>query len=159
MTDRIIIGIDPGIADAGYGVIAICGRVKQCLAVGSIQTSKKLIEAERLKIIYEKLEELVLKFKPVEAGIEKIYFSKNVKTAISVAQARGVLIACLAKHGVKIYEFSPQAVKIAVAGSGNADKSAVQTMITKLLRLKSIPKPDDAADALAIAFTQAVTRR
>ena len=153
-----IIGLDPGIADMGFGVIEVRGSQLRCLAVGSIKTSSKMASGERLAMIYKKLEELILKFKPTEAGIEKIYFSKNVKTALLVAEARGVIRACLAAHQIKIFEYSPQAVKIAVAGAGNASKNSVGVMVTKLFKLKQIPKPDDAADALAMALTQAVTR-
>lgn len=156
-SERIIIGIDPGLADAGYGVIAAAGGRERCLTYGSLRTPAGLPAETRLKMIYDGLSRLIERYHPVEAAIEKIFFSTNVKTAISVAEARGVIRLCLAVHGLPYREFGPADVKLAVSGYGRATKPQMQKMIRLLLGLKETPKPDDAADALALALTQAHT--
>ncbi len=153
--ERIIIGIDPGLADAGYGIIASAGGRERCLAYGSLKTPAGLPTGERLKMIYDGLGALIEKFRPSEAAIEKLYFSTNVKTAIAVAEARGVIRLCLAAHGLDYREYNPADVKLAVSGYGRAAKPQMQKMTRILLGLKEIPKPDDAADALALAITRA----
>jgi len=156
---EIIIGIDPGYADAGYGVISAGGGREKCLAYGSIRTPAGAPAGDRLKTLYGRLKEIIVRFKPRRAAIEKLYFSTNVKTALSVAEARGVILLCLEDLGVPCREFGPGEVKVAVSGHGGAAKSQVQKMTKTLLGLKEIPKPDDAADALALALTLANTRK
>ncbi|MDD5251381.1 MAG: crossover junction endodeoxyribonuclease RuvC [Patescibacteria group bacterium] len=152
---RILLGIDPGFADAGYGVIETDGFRDRCLAYGSLKTSAGQPHEIRLQKIYDDLSKLIENHRPAAAAIEKLYFSKNVKTAIAVAEARGVIRLCLIQHGVPCREFGPGEVKTAVSGYGLADKSQMQRMIKALLGLKETPKPDDAADALALAIALA----
>ena len=156
----IVIGIDPGIADMGYGVLETnTGKADRCLACGSLKTPAGADGGERLFALAQGIRILLKKWGPSAAGIEKIYFSKNVSTAIQVAEARGVIRAVLAEAGLPVREFSPQEVKMAVCGQGRAEKCQVQGMVQRLLGLKSVPKPDDAADALAIALALAHTVR
>ena len=151
----IILGIDPGTATTGYGIIE---NTKNGLAVveyGSITTSKKSATEERLLEIFQDLNALVKKFKPQVVAVESIFFFKNAKTVISVAQARGVVLLCAKQNKIKIREFTPLQVKSSLTSYGKADKKQVQYMVQKLLDLKTIPKPDDAADALAVAICAA----
>jgi crossover junction endodeoxyribonuclease RuvC len=154
---RILLGIDPGFADMGYGVIVSDGPKDRVVAFGSLKTSPKLTHDERLLLVYDGLAEIITTYQPEAVAIERLYFSKNVSTALDVAEARGVIRLCLRKHGVPMREFQPAAVKIAVCGSGNAEKSQVQKMTAMLLGLKEVPKPDDAADGLALAIALAHT--
>ncbi len=142
----------------GYGIISSEGGKDHCLDYGSIRTSAGGSIATRLAFVYDKLSELINRYHPEVAAIEKLFFSKNVKTALLVAEARGVIRVCLEKHGVRCAEFSPADVKIAVCGHGSAAKNEVQKMVKMLLGLKEIPEPDDAADALALALALAHTR-
>jgi len=149
----IILGIDPGIADTGFGVIEKTKNEElKCLDYGSIKTSAKLSLPDRLLILNKELEDIIKKYKPDWAGVEELYFCKNVKTALVVGQARGVVLVTLAKNNLKIFEFTPLQVKQAVSAYGQASKLQVQKMVKLLLNLKTIPKPDDAADALAVAI-------
>ena len=147
-----ILGIDPGTATIGYGLIETKGSKAVCLDVGAVTTPKNEADSWRLERIYKEITSLIKKHKPQLIVLEKIYFSKNIKTAITVAQARGVIMLAAELAGTKIFECSPQDVKIAVTGYGKADKKQVQSMVKTLLNLKSVPKPDDAADALAAAL-------
>jgi len=151
----IILGVDPGIADTGYGVININGQKLTCLDYGSIKTSAKLELAERLHIINLELTKLIKKYQPDLIGIEELFFCKNVKTALIVGQARGVIVLTAIQNGVPAVEFTPLQVKQAVSTYGRASKEQVQKMVKLLLNLKELPKPDDAADALAIAICAA----
>lgn len=153
----ILLGIDPGFADMGYGVISSEGGKQRCIAYGSIRTGAEMPFPARLARIHDRLAEIVATHKPERAALERLYFSTNVKTALNVAEARGVIRVCLEKLGVPCREFNPADVKIAVCGNGSAEKPAVQKMTQVLLKLPEIPKPDDAADALAIAVTLAVS--
>lgn len=157
-SQKIIIGIDPGFADMGYGVIAFKNGQIAPLAWGSIKTLPSLVFEKRLAFLYSELQKLLDKYKPSIVGIEKLFFSKNTKTAMDVAEARGVIRVCLEHANIPAREFFPAEIKIAVCGSGNASKNAVQKMTKTLLRLNEIPKPDDAADALAIAITGAYSK-
>jgi len=150
---KIILGIDPGIADTGFGVIQKenNGQIS-CLTYGSIKTSAKEPLAERLVVLARELNKIIKKFSPSTAAIEQLFFNKNVKTALIVGQARGVALLTLKQHKIDLCEFTPAQVKQAVAAYGQASKSQVQKMVKLLLHLKEIPKPDDAADALAIAL-------
>ena len=150
----IILGIDPGTARMGFGVIRQVKTKKklQCLDYGVIQTNPGPTDAERLKILYNAIDGLIRKHKPKYVAVEKLYFFKNFKTAIPVAQAKGVILLAIAKKKLPIFEFTPLQVKMIITGYGRADKKQVQKKIKKLLKLKQIPKPDDAADALGIAI-------
>ena len=156
----IIMGIDPGTAITGYGFLNIDRNDKMLpLAYGVINTPKEDKLSKRLVKIYKGISHLINKYKPVEIAIEELFFSKNAKTAISVSHARGViLLACEMNHKA-IFEYKPLVIKKTVAGHGKADKKEMQKMITLLLGLKEIPKPDDAADALSIAYTHSSFRR
>lgn len=154
----IILGLDPGIADAGYGVISFLRGKEECLAYGSIQSTPTMAMSERLAHLYDELTKLIVRYKPDAVAIEKLFFSKNVKTAFTVSEARGVIRLCFEKHHLSCHEFSPQQVKMAVCGHGAASKPQMQKMVQTLLRLKRIPKPDDAADALALALAMAHTK-
>ena len=158
MATHIILGIDPGIADTGYGLIKVePGKNPQCLAYGSIKTPAKTDLAERLATLYQELNKIIKKYQPQAVAVEQLFFNKNTKTALIVAQARGVALLALKQGGLLIYEFTPGQVKQAVSCYGQADKCQVQKMVKMLLGLKEIPRPDDAADALALALTLSAT--
>lgn len=148
----IIIGFDPGIADTGFGVISEDNGKLLCLEYGSIKTSSKISLSERLVIIYDSVQLLLEKYSPNLVCVEELFFSKNVKTAMVVGQARGVVLLAIEKANTKFMEFTPNQVKQAVSSYGGAAKDQVQRMVQMLLRLEEIPRPDDAADALAIAI-------
>ncbi len=151
----IILGIDPGTAIIGWGLIKKSKVKSQKLKVidyGCITTSADLSTAERLNKLHKELDSLIKKHKPGIVAVEDIFFFKNLKTAIKVSQARGVILLTAAKLKIKIAEYTPLQVKQAVACYGRADKKQVQEMVKTLLNLKEIPKPDDAADALATAI-------
>ncbi len=154
---RIILGIDPGIADMGWGIIQVEKSKITMLDYGSVRTSAKEKIPTRLMQIYKELEGIIDEYKPSEVAIEELFFGKNAKTAMTVGQARGVAMLLLAQKGLTPAEFKPAEIKVALTGYGNATKKQIQIMVTNMLKLKSIPKPDDAADALAIAITKAVT--
>ncbi len=150
---KIILGIDPGIADTGFGVITVDEVNKiECLEYGSIKTSSKLELPERLLILFEELEKIIKKYKPEIVSVEELFFNKNVSTALIVGQARGVVLLTAVKNGLPTKHYTPLQVKQAVSAYGKADKIQVQKMVKLLLNLKEIPKPDDAADALAVAI-------
>jgi len=151
----IIIGIDPGIAIVGYGVIEYKGNKFSIIDYGAITTGTNYSFPDRLKIVYDSLSELLQKYKPDEFAIEELFFNKNAKTAIKVGQARGVEVLAAVNLGIDIYEYTPLQVKQGVVGYGRADKKQVQEMVKILLNLKEIPKPDDVADALAVAICHA----
>ena len=156
----LALGIDPGIATTGYGLVRLT-RDGELVAVsfGIISTPKDSSAPARLEILFDQLKALLKKYKPDTAAVEKLFFQSNVKTALSVGQARGVIMLCLQKAGIEPFEYTPNEIKQAVAGYGGADKRQVQDMVRALLQLDSIPKPDDAADALAIAITHLNTTR
>ncbi len=149
----LVLGIDPGLATTGYGVIRADGYDQYtCVDYGIITSAAGLPDADRLRVIFDRLTELITTYQPEFAAVEKLYFQKNVKTALSVGQARGVVLLTLAQAGLPVYEYNPNEVKQTVCGYGNADKQQVQRMVQTLLRLDTMPKPDDAADALAVAI-------
>lgn len=150
-----IMGIDPGIAIVGYGIID--QKMNQLIPVdyGSIQTDASYSTEHRLKLIYDDCTYLFNKYKPEVVGIEKLFFNKNVTTALTVGQARGVIMLAAFNADVKITEYTPLQVKMAVVGYGRAEKKQVQELVKMLLGLSEIPKPDDVADALAIAICEA----
>ena len=148
-----ILGIDPGLATTGYGLIQAGSQAQyQCIEFGIISTPAGLPDADRLKILFADLTNLIDRHQPESSAVEKLYFQKNVKTALSVGQARGVTLLVLAQAGLPIFEYNPNVVKQTVCDYGNADKNQVQHMVQNLLNLKELPKPDDAADALALAI-------
>lgn len=151
----IILGIDPGYAIVGYGVVDTNGM--KPIAYGVIRTEAGIPIEDRLSEIYDNMTELLRTFKPDHVAIEKLYFNTNEKTAINVSQARGVIILACVKCGVKLHEYTPLQVKMSVVGYGRAEKQQIMDMTKRLLGLKKIPRPDDAADALAIALCHANT--
>ncbi len=146
-----IIGLDPGTATTGYGILERKNGETKVLDYGCIRTAAGLDSNVRLNQIAEDLKEILEKWKPEHASVEKVYFKKNIKTAIDVAQARGVLIQKLTESGVSFNEYTPMEIKMAICGYGKADKQMVQQMIKTILNLKKEPKSDDAADAIAAA--------
>jgi len=154
-TQNIIIGIDPGLASTGFGVIVIENDEEIPIDFGVIQTSKEKDLNIRLNEIYKHLKKLINKYKPSAIAIEDIYFCKNLKTAILVAQARGVALLSTAEMGIPVFEYSPLQVKQAIVGYGKATKEQVQKMIKSILKLEKIPGSDHAADSLAIALCHA----
>jgi crossover junction endodeoxyribonuclease RuvC len=152
MATKIILGVDPGIADTGFGIIAAEKNKLICLGYGSIKTSAKLDLADRLEIINLELSKLIKKYKPNLIAVEELFFCNNAKTALIVGQARGVIILTAKLNKIKSVEFTPYQVKQAVSTYGHAKKDQVQRMVKLILSLKELPRPDDAADALAIAI-------
>ncbi len=151
----IILGLDPGTATTGYGLIRVLGNRFQMLEYGVITTPAGLEMEKRLEIIYDSLEILIDKWKPQQVAIEELFFNQNITTAITVGQARGVLLLCCAKHNLPVAEYTPLQVKQALVGYGRADKKQIQQMVKMFLNLAETPKPDDAADGLAIAICHA----
>lgn len=151
----VILGIDPGYAIVGYGAIEfICGKYRD-LGHGAIFTTSNQDFSTRLEIIYDSMQEMLIKCNPDVLAIEKLYFQNNQKTAINVAEARGVILLAAKKANVPVFEYTPLQVKTVVTGFGGAQKKQVMQMTQRLLNLKEIPKPDDTADALAIAICHA----
>ena len=152
---RRIIGIDPGLASTGWGLIDCSEGKIFHLNHGSIETSSDTPRAERLFFILNSFRQILADYRPIEASIETLYFGKNISSAIPVAEARGVISAILAEHRLKIHEFTPNAIKQGITGVCRAEKAQVQHMVRILLGLDSVPKPDHAADALAAAICAA----
>jgi crossover junction endodeoxyribonuclease RuvC len=152
-----IIGIDPGTGILGFGVIDVVKGKTQLVDAGVIRTPVKEDDAVRLHTIYEELTDIIAQTKPQVMSVEKLYFSRNVTTAMTVAQARGVVLLTAMQAGLEIYEYNPMQIKQAITGYGKADKKQMQEMVKVILGLKAIPKPDDAADALAAAITHSMT--
>jgi len=148
-----VVGIDPGTATTGYGFVEETANGElQVIDYGVIVTAAKQPLEKRLQQIYKQLKELLLLHRPQSGAVEKLFFQNNVTTAMSVGQARGVAMLALAEAGVTVAEYTPMEIKQAISGFGGADKSQVQLMVKALLSLPEIPKPDDAADALAVAI-------
>ncbi len=154
----IILGLDPGTATTGYGVIRMTNFKITCVAYGAIITRPEMAMPERLKVIYEDLGQILEQYSPDEVAVEKLFFGRNTTTAITVGQARGVLLLRLAQAGLTIGEYTPMQIKQALVGYGNAEKKQVQYMVQHFLKLPEVPRPDDAADALAIAICHAHSR-
>jgi len=153
----IILGIDPGYAIVGYGLIDYTNNHFTVLDYGAITTPAGMDFNRRLEIIHDELEQIILKFKPSCMAIEKLFYNTNAKTVIDVAQARGVILFTAQKHGLEVSEYTPLQVKQSVVGYGRAEKKQVQEMMRIMLKLEKIPKPDDTADALAMAICHAHT--
>jgi crossover junction endodeoxyribonuclease RuvC len=152
-----ILGIDPGIATVGFGVLQADRDMLKAVKYGAITTSAGVPLAERLMEIEHDLTEIIKMFSPDAISVEELFFNTNVTTGISVAHGRGVILLTAAKSGVPVFEYTPLQVKQAVVGYGRAEKHQVMDMARRILRMQSIPKPDDAADALAIAICHART--
>lgn len=152
-----IIGIDPGYAIVGWGVVSYNGMKFTTLDYGAITTHASMQFEQRLLAIYNELDLLLTLHKPDAMSVEKLFFTTNQKTAIDVAQARGIILLAATQHGIPCYQYTPLQVKQSVVGYGKAVKSQVMEMTKRLLNLKEVPRPDDTADALAIAITHAHT--
>lgn len=155
----IILGIDPGIAIMGYGVVEFDGNKVKVIENGVVTTSSKSKTPQRLKVLYDNLNDIIKEFKPDEFAIEELFFNQNVKTAITVGHARGIQILCAEENALPIYEYTPLQIKQSITGYGRASKSQMQKTVTTLLNLKQIPKPDDAADALSVALCHALSQK
>ncbi len=154
-----VIGIDPGVARTGYGVIEEYGSAYRCLVSGCVRTSKDQPSASRLEAIHNFVFELIAKHTPQALVVEKIFFSKNVRTAFQVGEARGVIILAAARQNIDLFQYTPLQVKQAVAGYGKAEKVQVQKMVQMLIKLPHPPTVDDEADALAVALCHLQNRR
>jgi crossover junction endodeoxyribonuclease RuvC len=151
----IILGIDPGTATTGFGIIDYVKNQPKLVDFGVVSTDKKLTDAERLEILADDIEQIIKKYKPEAIGIEKLFFTTNQKTVMTVSQARGVVLLIAQQNELPIFEFTPLQVKSFICGYGKAQKKQVQYIVQKTFNLKTPPKPDDAADALAIALCTA----
>lgn len=155
-----IIGIDPGTGILGFGVIDVDSRGKSSLVdAGVIRTPVKQADSDRLLTIYEELTQIIRDTNPTVMSVEKLFFAQNVTTAMSVSQARGVVLLMGKQHGMELHEYTPQQIKMALTGYGKADKKQMQEMVRMILGLKEIPKPDDCADAIATALCCAQATR
>lgn len=153
-----ILGIDPGTGILGFGVVDVDTRGKAVLVdAGVIRTPVKQPDSERLKTIYDELTEIIETNKPQVMAVEKLFFSRNVTTAMSVSQARGVVLLCGIQNNLELFEYTPQQIKLALTGYGRADKKQIQEMVRVVLKLDEVPKPDDCADALAAAICHSMT--
>ena len=149
----IILGIDPGLSTTGYGVIEIVSRKALCRGFGGIRNSGKSIPlAERLQVVYEGIREVVTTYAPEHCAIEDVFYHENVNTAIVMGHARGVAMLAAQQAGVAVFEYAAREVKMSTVGSGAASKQQAQAMVHRLLNLKTLPRPQDAADALAVAL-------
>lgn len=151
----LIIGLDPGLAILGYGVLEYQGNHMKLIKYGTIETSSKMTMPDRLVSIYDRLSTLLKLYKPDAVAMEELFFNKNVKTALQIGHARGVTLLAAAQNVKNLYEYTPLQIKQAVVGYGRADKKQIQNMVRILLNLPEIPKPDDAADAVAVAICHA----
>jgi crossover junction endodeoxyribonuclease RuvC len=151
----IVLGIDPGTARLGYGIVERQGSQLTMLEYGCVETTNDRPLEQRLLLIYEALTDLIETHHPEAMGVERLFFNKNVQTAMAVGQARGVVLLVGAQHGLPVFEYGPHEVKLAVTGYGRAPKDQVQRMVQLVLSMSQMPKPDDAADALAVAVCTA----
>lgn len=151
----IILGLDPGYATIGYGVIDADGTHFRTISYGAVTTPPEIPFENRLEIIYDGICELCQKYKPDAASVEELFFNTNIKTAIAVGHSRGVIVLALKKSGIDFYEYTPLQVKQSVVGYGRAEKRQVMLMTQTILGLSKLPRPDDAADALALAVCHA----
>ena len=148
----IVLGIDPGTAATGYGVIERTGSKLRAVDYGCVETLPSQELPMRLLEIHRAVSELIVTHHPVLLGVERLFFNRNVQTAFAVGQARGVVLLAAAEHGVPVFEYGPHEVKLAVTGYGRAGKAQVQRMVQMVLGMPPLPRPDDAADALAVAI-------
>lgn len=154
-----ILGIDPGTGILGFGVIDYLNGKYSLIDAGVIRTPIKEDDALRLQIIYDELKTIIGELQPDEVSVEKLFFAQNVTTAMTVAQARGVVLLCARQANLTIFEYTPLQIKQALTGYGRAEKKQIQEMVKIILKLNSIPKPDDCADALAAAITHTMTSK
>ena len=154
-----ILGIDPGTGILGFGVIEVDKSKAQLIDAGVIRTPVKEDDAVRLQTIFEELSDIIAQTKPTIMSVEKLFFAQNVTTAMTVAQARGVVLLAGRQARLEIYEYTPLQIKQALTGYGRAEKKQIQEMVRVILELKIAPKPDDCADALAAAITHSMTMR
>ncbi|HHF99135.1 MAG TPA: crossover junction endodeoxyribonuclease RuvC [Candidatus Aerophobetes bacterium] len=154
----IILGVDPGTAATGYGVIKV-DDLPELIEYGCLRTSSEQELVERLKVIYHKIKAIVEKFSPDEIAVEDVFFNQNIKTALSVGQARGVILLAASFQGAKVFSYTPLEIKQAIAGYGRARKEQIQHMLKKILNLSFIPTPDDASDAIAVALCHFYSRK
>lgn len=154
-----ILGIDPGTGILGFGVIDAAGGKATLVDGGVIRTPVHEDDAVRLVTIFDELSEVIKATKPDAMSVEKLFFAQNVTTAMTVSQARGVILLCGKQAGLEIFEYTPLQIKMAISGYGRADKKQMQEMVRVILGLKEVPKPDDCADAIAAALTHAQTMR
>lgn len=154
-----ILGIDPGTGILGFGVIDVVKGKAQLVDGGVIRTPAKEDDAVRLQTIFEEITDIIAQTKPQEMAVEKLFFAQNVTTAMTVAQARGVVLLAGKQAGLTIYEYTPLQIKQSLTGYGRAEKKQIQEMVRVILQLKEVPKPDDCADALAAAITHSMTMR
>ena len=159
MSHKIILGLDPGLATTGFGLIKTDGSNHILLDYGCIKTLPTTDNAIRLNQIEKDLSSLIKEYKPDSIAIETLFFNKNVKTGIKVAQARGVILSTISKHGYIPHEYNPLQIKSSIAGHGKATKQEIQKMVRYFLNINFIPKPDDSADALAIAICHSTMQR
>jgi crossover junction endodeoxyribonuclease RuvC len=151
----IVLGIDPGTARTGYGLVSREGSALRMIDYGCLETIDDRPLAARLLLIHDGLTDLIETHRPEAVGVERLFFNKNVQTAFAVGQARGVVLLAAAQHGLPVVELGPNEVKLAVTGYGRATKDQVQRMVALLLAMAEVPRPDDAADALAVAICTA----
>ena len=155
----IILGIDPGFGRLGYAILEKTQGNPKLLATDTIETTKDTSHPERLRELSLRLENIFTEHKPAIVSLERIFFTSNQKTIVPVAEARGIVLLTAAIFGIKVYEYTPPEIKLAVTGSGKADKKAIKKMVQATLRLERLPRHDDATDAIAIALTAAYDRR
>lgn len=153
-----VLGIDPGTARMGYGLVVRTGSQLRLVDFGCIETIPDRAPEARLLLLHEAVDDLIVTHQPDALGLERLFFNRNVQTAFAVGQARGVVMLAAAQHGVPVFEYGPHEVKIAVTGYGRAPKEQVQRMVGVLLGMSQLPRPDDAADALAVAVCTAHRR-
>lgn len=154
-----ILGIDPGTGILGFGVIDYVKGKAKLVDAGVIRTPVHEADSDRLVTIYDELHELIVELKPTVMSVEKLFFAQNVTTAMTVAQARGVVLLCGKQHNLELFEYTPLQIKQAITGYGRADKKQMQEMVRAILGLKEVPKPDDAADGLAAAICHSMHGR
>lgn len=154
-----VLGIDPGLAIVGYAIVEMRGPNFIVLEYGCLTTSSKSSSPDRLYYIYQELLKIIDEFKPDEMAIEELFFNQNTKTAIKVAEARGVEVLAARTKGLQVYEYTPLQIKMAITGYGRAEKMQVQLTLQNILKLKNVPQPDDAADALAVSITHCFSHR
>lgn len=155
----IVLGIDPGTAATGYGIVERNGSHLRLLDFGCLETTPAQVLAVRLLEIHRAVAELIEEHQPQVVGVERLFFNRNVQTAFAVGQARGVVLLAAAQAGLSVFEYGPHEVKMAVTGYGRADKRQVQRMVQAVLGMDALPRPDDAADALAVAICTAHSQR
>lgn len=149
---RTILGIDPGLANTGWGIVSQCGAKMSCVAYGCVSTSPEIELSQRLRKIHEQIGAVIDRFAPTCVGIETVWFGQNITAAFATGQARGAALVACAEGSLAVGEFTPRQIKLAVVGTGTAEKDQVQYMVKQLLSLDAVPSPDHAADALAAAI-------